>query len=194
MLRIRRTPAIALLAVTALAAGAAGGTAATSTPQPQLSTVTFVGTLDGALSGFAGDSHRVSILMKRGNTDAFGKNQVNYVNVESFTCAAGSEVPLAGPAPSGCTSVGTTSMRNNDTPTAWVSSTGRSASMTGTFTSRTGPSRSLPSTLKFFHASPAGEHSFGHDMSVRNDAGRYTGTIAGKKATKSAIMVTTFGE
>lgn len=67
--------------------------------QPLPSTVAAVGTFDGTLSGVSGDDHRVSTLMKRGNTSAFGKHevnrdQVNYVNIESVTCAAGVEVPL----------------------------------------------------------------------------------------------------
>jgi hypothetical protein len=189
----RRTIAISsAVAAAAVAAGGAVSAATTSTP-PQLSTITYVGVYDTTFAGFPGDTHRVSVLMKRGNTSTFGKNQQNFVNVESFSCTGGAVVPSAGPVPAACTLVATTPMRNTDATTAWVSSTGRSGSFTGRLTSRSGTSRSLSSTLKFFYTTPGGEHSFGPDMNVRNGSGRVTGLLGGKAPTSASVLVTTFG-
>lgn len=188
----RRT--IALSSAIAAAAVAAGGavSAETTSTTPQMSTVTFVGIYDGAFPGFPGTTHRVSVLMKRGTTADFGKNQQNYVNVESFRCASGVTVPPTGSAPAGCELAATTPMRNSAS-SAYVSSTGRSANMSGTFAARSGKARTLKSTLRFYAADPGGEHSFGPDLTVRNGSGRVTGLLGGKTPTSASVLVTTFG-
>lgn len=188
----RRTTVIALTSAVALVGAATAVSAATSTTTPQLSTVTHVGIYKGAFSGFPGNTHRVSMLMKRGNTSTFGKNQQNFVLVESYRCAVGATVPLAGPAGADCPLATKTSMRNTGSG-AYVSSTGRSATMTGTLTSRSGTSRKIESTLRFYHQDPSGEHSFGEDMTVRNNAGRMTGLLGGKKPVNSSVLLVTFG-
>lgn len=162
----RRTIALSsAIAAAAVAAGSAVSAATTST-SPQMSTVTFVGVYDGAFPGFPGTTHRVSVLMKRGTTADFGKNQQNYVNVESFRCASGVTVPATGAAPAGCELAATTPMRNSAS-SAYVSSTGRSANMSGTFAARSGKARTLMSTLRFYATDPGVEHSFGPDRAQR---------------------------
>ncbi|WP_068324203.1 hypothetical protein [Janibacter terrae] len=189
----RRTAVIALASTAALVGAAGAVSAATSSTPPQLATVTHVGIYEGAFTGFPGNTHRVSMLMKRGNTSTFGKNQQNYVLVESYRCAPGATVPLAGAAGADCPLATKTSMRNTGSG-AYVSSTGRSATMTGNLTSRSGKYRKIESTLRFYQQNPSGEHSFGYDMTVRNNAGRTTGLLGGKKPVNSSVLLVSFGE
>lgn len=188
----RRTAIVAAAVAAAFITGGAVSATTSSSP-PQLTTVAYVGTYKGSLSGFPGNWHKVSVLMKRGNTSAFGKNQTNFILVESFECRVGAGVPVVDVPSGDCRPTASTSMRNNG-PGASVSSTGRSAVMKGTFTSRSGAPRTLRSTLSFHNQAAVGEKSFGYDMAVRNNHGRVTGTVNGKKAQDFSLVLTTMGK